>query len=324
MSPSIVADAAESARIKADVLAGGAICWRERDGELEVLLVHRPRYKDWSWPKGKVDGGETLPECAVREVREETGYAITLGLPLPEARYKVGKGAKKYVAYWASEITGDAEPAPEAPREIDEARWVPVAAARTMLTRYDDREQLDVVERAWSKDNLRVWPLIIVRHGKAFPRSRWHKTEHKRPLLATGARQAESLTTMLSAWAPRKIYSSPWKRCMATILPYAESIGRTVKQKDELSERAHADTPVKVAALLSKIVEKGKPALVCTHRPVLPTVLSALAGLAPAGVAAELPDSDPFMSPGEVIVASVRRDSKPRVVAIERFRPIDG
>lgn len=324
MSPSIVADAAESAHVKADVLAGGAVCWRERDGALQVLLVHRPRYNDWSWPKGKADKGETLPECAVREVREETGYSITLGLPLPVAKYKVGKGAKKHVAYWAAEITADAEPAPESPKEIDEARWVPVDAARTMLSRYDDREQLDVAEKAWAKGNLRVWPLIIVRHGKAFPRSRWHKTEHKRPLLATGARQAESLTTMLAAWAPSKIYSSPWKRCIATITPYADSIGKSVKQKDELSEKAHSDAPVKVAALLSKIIEKGKPTAVCTHRPVLPTVLAALAGLAPPAVAAQLPDSDPYLSPGEIVVASLRRGSKPRVVAVERFRPIDG
>lgn len=323
MSPSPVTDAATSARVKADVMAGGAVCFRERDGVLDVLLVHRPKYNDWSWPKGKADKGETLPETAVREVEEETGYRITLGRPLPEAKYTVGKGSKKHVAYWAAEIVSDDTPEPGNPREVDEARWVPASDATRLLTRYGDREQLDVVTRAFSKGDLRTWPLLVVRHGKAYDRSTWSKSDAKRPLISVGVRQAQSLTCMLAAWAPSRVYSSPWKRCLTTVTPYAESIGKNVKQKDELSEKAHSKTPVKVAEFLAKLVEKSEPAIVCTHRPVLPTVLSTLAGLAPAAVAADLPNSDPYLSPGEVIVASVRRSATPRVLAVERYRPID-
>ena len=79
------------------VTAAGALCWRVRNHKLQVLLIHRPRYKDWSWPKGKLDPGETLPECAVREVEEETGARVELGRPLPTVTYVLPDGRTKHV-----------------------------------------------------------------------------------------------------------------------------------------------------------------------------------------------------------------------------------
>ncbi|GAB3063397.1 NUDIX hydrolase [Sediminivirga luteola] len=323
MTPTPVRTAGASAGLDADVFAAGAVCWRERGGALEVLLVHRPRYRDWSWPKGKIEAGETLPECAVREVAEETGLQITLGRPLPSARYPVGKKLTKHVSYWAAEVRGEQAPQPENPREIDEARWMSVREAYRKLSRYDDRRQLDALTEAHAHDGLRTVPLIIVRHGKAFPRSKWHETESLRPLLALGTRQALALTGLLAAWRPVKLISSPWKRCVATLKPYSAAHGLTIKLKPEISEKANKKKPERAERLIGKLIQAGRPVAVCTHRPVLPSILRAIESASPPHVAKRLPRKDPYLAPGEILVAHVRLSPTPRVAAVERFRPID-
>ncbi|GAA2102622.1 MULTISPECIES: NUDIX hydrolase [Brevibacterium] len=323
MSPTPVSNAGESARLGAHVLAGGGVLWREAGEGIEVLLIHRPRYGDWSWPKGKVDPGETLPEAAVREIREETGHHVTLGLPLPSARYTVGRRLTKHVSYWAAEVTGPPADAIANPREIDEARWVTPERAAALLTRFHDREQLDKVVHAHSTGSLRAWPLIIVRHGKAFPRAKWHETEQERPLLAVGTRQALALTGLLRCWDLRKLVSSPWKRCVATLKPVSAASGRSIRLRGALSEKANAEDPERTAKVLRKIIRKGTPTALCTHRPVLPTVLRVLREFAPQGLADRLPRKDPFMNPGEILVAYVRPGPSPRIVEFERYRPID-
>ena len=94
------------------VEAAGALVWRERAGRLQVALVHRPRYRDWSWPKGKLDPGELPPVAAVREVEEETGMAVVLGLPLPGLEYRLADGRPKVVHYWAARVAGRGDEAP--------------------------------------------------------------------------------------------------------------------------------------------------------------------------------------------------------------------
>ena len=96
------------------VLAAGALVWREHEGQLEVLAVHRPRYNDWSWPKGKLDPGETMPACAVREVAEETRVTVDLGIPLPAIGYLSVGGKIKVVRYWAAQETSPDAPAASA------------------------------------------------------------------------------------------------------------------------------------------------------------------------------------------------------------------
>ncbi|WP_349829650.1 NUDIX hydrolase [Brevibacterium litoralis] len=319
-----VKDAAASAGVTADVLAAGAVCWREGRTGLEILLVHRPRYNDWSWPKGKVDPGETLPETAVREVEEETGYRVHLGLPLPAARYTVGRHLTKHVAYWSAEVPeGTTRHEVADPKEIDRVEWFPVAEARGRLTLFSDREQLEKVEHAYGTGSLRAWPLLVVRHGKAFPRSKWHETESLRPLLALGTRQALALVGLLTSWPIGRVVSSPWKRCVATVRPLAAALGMQMKKNANLSEKAQRNKPEKTARSIEKMLHKGKPTVMCTHRPVLPTVLEVLARHAPDRVADMLPVDDPHLAPGEVLVVHVRPGAVPRVVEIERFRPVD-
>jgi 8-oxo-dGTP pyrophosphatase MutT (NUDIX family) len=122
-----------------DVVACGALVERTVDGVPEVLIVHRPRYDDWSLPKGKLDPGETIEACAVREVLEETGYDVTLGERLPDIRYVDRKGRPKVVHYWRARVSGGTFLVND---EVDEIRWLEPAAAAALLTYARDRELL--------------------------------------------------------------------------------------------------------------------------------------------------------------------------------------
>ena len=123
-----------------EVRAAGGVVVRETDGGAEVAVVHRPRYGDWSFPKGKLDPGETSEDAALREVREETGLVCKLGAELASARYTDQKGRPKVVRYWLMAVVSD--PGFEPNEECDELRWLPVAAAAEQLTYERDRELL--------------------------------------------------------------------------------------------------------------------------------------------------------------------------------------
>ena len=172
------------------VRSAGALVWRFTDrsrvavpGEpidpedIEVLMVHRPRYHDWSWPKGKTENGESLVAAAVREVEEETGQIVTLGAPLTTQRYRLGGGQTKEVHYWVGTPVpvGHASerlraPVARAPRtEIDQTVWTSPERAADMLTRRGDRRLLaDIVARA-REGRLVTTTLLVLRPGQGEP-----------------------------------------------------------------------------------------------------------------------------------------------------------
>jgi 8-oxo-dGTP pyrophosphatase MutT (NUDIX family) len=117
------------------VRAGGGVPWRRRDGRLEVLLVHRPRYDDWSFPKGKSTPGESDEDCAIREVEEETGLRVALGPELESTRY-VARGRPKLVRYWLVEVAGDDA---HAQNEVDDVAWLSPGEAAERLSYARDR-----------------------------------------------------------------------------------------------------------------------------------------------------------------------------------------
>jgi 8-oxo-dGTP diphosphatase len=124
------------------VKAAGGVVWRRSDGDVEIAVVHRPRYDDWSLPKGKLDEGEGFEDAALREVEEETGLRCRLGRELGETHYEDRKGRPKVVRYWAmTDCDGEFEPN----EEVDELRWVPIADAKGVLTYDFDRELVDRV-----------------------------------------------------------------------------------------------------------------------------------------------------------------------------------
>lgn len=314
------------------VQAAGAVIWREARGRLEVALVHRPRYQDWSWPKGKLEPGEPVSAAAVREVAEETGTHIVLGAPLPLLRYKTPDGLGKVVRYWAARA---AEPHHEQPlaarpsvepaslREIDDVVWVSAATARQMLTRTSDHRPLDTLEDLWRRGRLDSRVLAVVRHGQAVPRNRWKKGEASRPLTGVGRRQAETIVPVLAAFGVRSVLTSPWERCRATVAPYLSRTGVRMDTVDALTEAAHAEDPQKVVAVVEDLLAQPRDVALATHRPVLPTVMDTLAESTRRWTHGILPSSDPYLRTGEVLVAHVvGLGSKARVVAVEHHRPV--
>ena len=320
MAQSYTAVNSKLSRQGAAVVAAGALCWRQRSGKLEVLLIHRPRYDDWSWPKGKIDAGETTPECAVREVREEIGITVKLGIPLPTIEYPVASGLK-VVHYWAAKAD-NVTPEPDG-KEVDRFLWCSPEDAMDLLTNPSDREPLVALVGAFAEDDLATWPLIIVRHAKAKPRSSWTRAEGERPLAASGRRQALAVSRLLEAWAPERVVSSPWDRCVQTVMPYIKHSNARLKLVDALTEHNAARRPERASRTVEKLFDRRVPVAVCSHRPVLPLVLDVLRAHMPSRLGKLLPASDPYLAPGEAIICQVNCRKSGKVVSVEQFRAYD-
>ncbi len=257
----------------------------------EVLLVHRPKYDDWSFPKGKVDPGEHVTTAAVREVAEETGLDIRLGPPLSTQRYTVRNGQErtKLVSYWTGRVIGGDDVATYQPNaEIDSVEWVSTDKAPDWLTYDRDRETL--AERALL--GRRSEPLIVLRHGKARSRKSWTKDDRERPLGKVGLLQADEVVPILGAYGIRRILSSSSRRCWTTLSPFADVSDIDLEVTRDLSEEDA--TARSVARHVHRLLIKAQPTVLCTHRPVLPHVYEAL------GV------PDPKLRPGAMLVVHHR------------------
>ncbi len=321
------------------VRAAGVVCWRPStargarpDGTagIEVLIVHSARAGAWGWPKGKIEGGETLPECAVREVAEETGYDVVLGRPLPPVQYVLPDGRDKRVDYWAARVTGDPVNSPKgsaAPAEIDAAAWVSCEEAGRRLRYPSDLAPMDAALAFAAVRELDTHPLLVLRHGRARPRDGWSRADAERPLVASGTRQATQLAALLACWRPVRLLCSPWRRCLQTLAPYVAATGGRVRTKDGLSEAGHRRHPEKAARHVADLLGHTDAALLCTHRPVLPAVLHALHAAADPACAGAIPRADPYLAAGEVLVAHTvghggrSRHGGARIVAVERHLP---
>jgi 8-oxo-dGTP pyrophosphatase MutT (NUDIX family)/phosphohistidine phosphatase SixA len=263
----------------APVLAAGAVCWRLVDGEVQLLLVFRTQHRDTSLPKGKVDPGETLPETAVREIAEETGLVVGLGTPLGVVEYQLPNGRDKIVYYWAAEVGDDAlaNSTFVANDEIESLHWMSLAEARDALTYPHD---LDVVERfaeLHEQGRARTFAIIALRHGKAMPPQNWDGPDATRPLLQRGVDQALSVAPGIAAYRPVKLFSSTAERCVRTIAPTARVTGLEVKEKAEISQDAFQIGATAVSKIVAKRLRKSVTTVLCSHGPVLPQIIEAVA-----------------------------------------------
>ncbi|MGP3534810.1 NUDIX hydrolase [Microbacterium sp. RD1] len=261
------------------VYAAGGVVWRLVEGKLRVLLIHRTKYRDITLPKGKVDPGEMLAETAVREIHEETGVRVALGVPVGISRYRLPNKREKIVHYWAAEATDAAVAASSfvPNREIAAIEWTSMKKARQRLSYPVDIEILDAFSALLEQGILRTFPLIVLRHAKAKPRDGWKGADADRPLTSRGRAQAQAVAGPLQAFGVRKIVSSPAVRCVETVAPLAAALKIRVDKTKLLSQDAWEDGAADPRTVIGERVRARRAAVLCSHRPVLPDILSELA-----------------------------------------------
>jgi 8-oxo-(d)GTP phosphatase len=305
------------------VVAAGAICWRIVDGKLRILLVHRAAHADVSLPKGKVDPGETPPQTAVREIAEETGLRVALGAPLTTIGYTLADGREKVVHYWAAEVDDQMRAAStfRSNAEIGALEWVSVAAARKKLSYERDRDVLDRFDELATAGTLKTFAIVVLRHAKAVPPASWDGPDATRPLLHRGLDQAASVAPAIAAWRPTKILSSPATRCLATVEPLAARTGVPVKEVVGISQDAYEDGKASVAKTVAKRVAKRESVVLCSHGPLLPELVQAVAKATGTTIDDALKRAG-MLSTGEYTVLHVSSaDPESGLVAFETHGP---
>lgn len=260
-----------------EIHAAGMVLWRPSDGGTEVALVHRPRYDDWSFPKGKLTRGEHPLLAAVREVAEETGRQATLGRPLPTARYKDRNGRPKRVDYWAGRPAGGGEDSFRPSDEVDAVDWLPVRTARGRLSYPHDALILD----DFAAGPAGTEPLMLLRHASAGAKESWPGDDLDRPLDARGAAASDELALLLSCYGTARVITSAAERCVATVRPYAAMTGAKLEIEPALAvghpdaKRDPDDVLRAAAGLVTRVFADGLPAIVCAHRENLEPLLAA-------------------------------------------------
>lgn len=261
------------------VYAAGGVVWRLVEDKLKVLVIHRTAYVDVTLPKGKVDPGEALAETAVREIREETGIHVSLGVPVGVSRYRMPNKRTKIVHYWAAEATDAAlRVSTFVPnKEVAALEWLSLNKARKKLSYPVDLEILENFAALVDQGVLRTFSIIALRHAKALSREDWKGAETARPLAPRGKREAESIVGPLRAFGPQKIVSSPATRCVKTVTPLAKTIGRRIELTDLVSQEAWEEGKSDERTIVGRLVRARRSAVVCSHGPVLPGILTELA-----------------------------------------------
>jgi 8-oxo-(d)GTP phosphatase len=303
-------------------LAAGAAIWRpaadaspggRESPDAEVLLVHRPKYQDWSLPKGKSEQGEHILLTAVRETWEETCIRPVLGPRLPTVEY-ISWGRPKQVSYWSSSGSGhEAVPG----NEIDAVAWLPLAQARELLAGTNDDPVVSALRP------VSTVPLILVRHASAGRKEDWQGPDATRPLDPHGAADAQALASLMACFAPvARVISSPALRCTETVRPYADSFSGTVEAEVCLTPygrtsdfSSRTDQVDALRRLLSALIADRRPVVLCLHRENLPDVLSEACDVlgAPAAVPA-----DPSLPKGGFWVAHASGEG---LASLERYEP---
>lgn len=265
-----------------EIIAAGAVLWRQAEDTVELALIHRPKYDDWSFPKGKLKKGESLLQAARREVCEETGIIPVLGRPLaPSFYYKSGR--LKRVDYWAATATDNQVQAVMDAAEVDRLEWVPMEEAAERLTHERDLPVL----RDFAEGPLQTVPLVLVRHGAGIAKKDWPDADELRPLNYQGRARATELAEQLVNFAPSRAYSATSARCLQTLLPLAVAEGIELTAIAELTE-----DPTKTGAVAQRCHEelaKGVSTVVCGRGDSMSDLLRHLCDLLGVAVPVEAP-----------------------------------
>jgi len=289
--------------------AGGAL-WRPALGGpgVEVALVHRPKYDDWSLPKGKLTTDEHPILGAVREVWEETGFVGVPGRPLGEIRY-LKDGEPKRVRYWAMRV-GSGSFTPN--EEVDQLMWLPPREGQQHLL--PDRDRQILAEFARDPDPTRA--CLLVRHGNAGDRATWPGDDRERPLDESGHAQAEALVPMLDAYDIRRVLSADVLRCLETVGPFAALHHVPVESEPLVSEAGTLSNPDAAIERLLAIVGAGDATAVCSQGKAIPELLTGVC----RGLGYLVPP-DTHTRKGGFWVLHLAMNGKVRLAGIEKFDP---
>ncbi|HYT10510.1 MAG TPA: NUDIX hydrolase [Mycobacteriales bacterium] len=252
------------------IRAAGGLLWRPGRYGVEVAIVHRPRYDDWSMPKGKLQDGEHPLHGACREVVEETGVRPKVGRRLPQQEYVLGPD-RKTVDYWDMTARGGEQFVPS--DEVDTLRWLRPAEAATWLSYERDRDLL----RAFLTVPPATAMVLLVRHARAGERTSWPGDDRLRPLDPEGRRQAEALRGPLKWFGPERIFSADPLRCLQTVASLAEDLGLPVESEPAFSEQAYAEDRERALRRVLAMAAESGPAVVCSQRGVIPDLVGTLA-----------------------------------------------
>ncbi|SOD73406.1 8-oxo-dGTP diphosphatase [Jatrophihabitans sp. GAS493] len=259
------------------VRAAGGVVWR-RDGggrsarhaasELEIAVIHRQRYDDWSLPKGKIEAGESPLDAAVREVREEIGAQVAVDRHLQQVHYALPRGPKE-VDYWGMRyLEGDFSPS----AEVDRLVWLSPEEAKARLTYELDRQVLETFTRHPLTDSV----VVLIRHAKAGKRSAWTGRDELRPLEQAGRAQALRLAAFGSYFAPERILSADRTRCEQTVAPLAKATGLPVELGEEFTDEGYFDTPRQSLKALLELGSSGGATVICSQGGAIPGLLADL------------------------------------------------
>jgi len=254
------------------IQAAGAVLWRKSDvSQLEIAVIHRPRYDDWSLPKGKVESGESHISAGYREIQEETGYESTFGPEIGTVVYKL-EGAPKEVRYWAAAAT--IKTGTPNPKEVDEVLWLTPDKAKEKFSNKDDRAIVDF----FLEFGVDTFPIILLRHAKALKRTEWDGDDGDRPLEHRGQLQAKRLLPIYLPYGISEVHTSDALRCIETIDLMARLIEKTAIFSADLSEYGYAKDKEAPLDYVQDLMDRGVSAIVCSHNPIIPKVVKKLVG----------------------------------------------
>jgi len=252
------------------ISAAGAVVWRKhKDNFTEVAIIHRPKYDDWSFPKGKLEVGESLIACAHREVLEETNLQTEFGPHLGQVEYFTPDGLKK-VTYWSAKVIS--EKPFRANTEVDQLKWIPITKVIEVLTNETDKEIFD----KFVKVKFNSKPFILLRHAKAITRDEWQGEDDDRPLSSSGQNQAMRLLSTYQVFNIDQIHSSDAVRCYDTVKSMAKGLDIKLEVSSKLSENTYKKDKEKAFDYVSELIKEDKSILICSHNPILPKMLNKL------------------------------------------------
>jgi len=258
------------------IRAAGALLWREsNERTIEIALIHRPKYDDWTLPKGKIEEGETALQCAYRELIEETGIKASFTRQLGTVEYEES-GQRKRVIFWAAQCA--LEVSTFIPNEeVDVLEWLAPDQALAKASHDSDRQMIEsFLSQAAHTDTL-----IILRHTKALERGDWDEVDSERTLDEVGFDQAQLLIKHLEPFAIEEVYTSDYVRCVQTVTPLAHSRGLNISQVPSLNEETFEEDPLRSISFANALKQDEKNILICSHNPVIPTMLRGILNTKP-------------------------------------------